>query len=61
MHSLALVAPGTPAVKGTELIIDAATSKLKVRPGGDSTSPTIAVLIDALAGTETQTGKVHMV
>lgn len=61
MCSLALVAPGAPAPAGTELIIDAATSKLKVRPGGDTTSPTIAVCIDALGATDTQTGAVHMV
>jgi hypothetical protein len=50
-----------PAAKGTELIIDASTSKLKVRPTGDVTSPTIAVCIDALLAGATQTGAVHMV
>ena len=50
-----------PAPAGTELIIDASTGKLKVRPTGDSTSPTIAVCIDPLGATDTQTGKIHMV
>ena len=62
MCSLALTAPGgSGAPAGTELIIDAANACLKVRPGGDSTSPTIAVLLDAVLATAVQTGKVHMV
>lgn len=50
-----------PAPAGTELIIDASTGKLKARPTGDSTSPTIAICLDALGAADTQTGKVHMV
>jgi hypothetical protein len=60
MSGLPIVAPGTDALAGTELIVDTATSTLKVRPGGDAASPTVAVTIDKILTGATVTGKIHM-
>jgi hypothetical protein len=59
MYGVAIDAPATDVAPGTTLIMSTNPGKLKVRPGADVTSKTVAVVIDKITTGAVITGKIH--
>lgn len=58
MNGVALEAPVADATPGTTLILGT-NGRLKVRPGGDNTTATAAIVLETILAGATKTGTIH--